>query len=125
MYKDSAAAPLYPRVQVVIEDPYEIVQSIIAPQPFSTGRIGMLHRTIVVAIARLIGPSICRFDTPNLRPRRTADPICPIKDLHEPKPTARRRPVTLTFARCQSAFAERTLQHASTYADMALLRRTR
>lgn len=58
VHEDRTTQPTAARVIVVTKYDNKIVNVILTPEPFGTGRIWVLHSAIVVAIARRVAPTV-------------------------------------------------------------------
>ena len=56
--KDRASHPPPSRSVIVAEHHDHVIEVIVTPEPFRACRIGMAHRAIVVAVARIIAPPV-------------------------------------------------------------------
>lgn len=86
------------RSYVVVEHDYQVIDAVVAPQPFSTCWIGMAYRSVVIAISDCVAPAVARRDGADRQSRpRAALRFGIEKNLAHGVPAQRGRAVALTL----------------------------
>ena len=98
MQKYGASGARDDRVHIVADDRQHVVQPVLSPHPFGAGRIGKGDEAIVIAVRRVVDPTVVRGQ----RPRREArgwgrDPVWAVKHGNERVAASWRGAVALAF----------------------------
>lgn len=126
MQEDGAPGPLNPRPSVVVQYDDHIIKRILAPKTFGAGRIGMTHKSIIVAVADGITPSVVDLQGAHLQPcPRPLHAIGTVEHQQRPPRPTRRGAVALTLSGRSPAPPQGTRQHECPHGKKAAGRRAR
>lgn len=120
--EDGAAAAMGARAHIVVEHDQQVIEVVVAPQPFVRGAVGPADRPVVIGVERRVTPAIIRCDRPDRQQRlRSGNAVGAIADFERPQLTGRCGAVTLALHPADPGAAERARQHEAAGDQMAVM----
>jgi len=93
----------------VAEDDNQVIEVVVAPEPLGARRIGVPHTPVVIAVARIVAPTVTDVERGYRQPRaRSQEPIAAIEHAPQGETANWRRPVAFALVRPPPRAAQRT-----------------